>query len=589
VFQSTKLSKKTIKVHQPCSDCGSSDALAVYEDGTYCFSCNRSHKISSDEGSIYNIYNNIYNTPKSSLKNLLEDSLTTTTNRSTTNNNIYNISTTNSRLTNSSLISSSKFIDNNINNSSRYMISKFTKEYISFRNISKETLKFYDVKTSIDDNGVPLFVSFPYGDGAFKHRKLDKKEFYSEGPMNEKSLFGADLFGAGTAKAITITEGEIDALSAFQMLGSKYPTVSVRSATTARKDCERKQKYLNSFDKIYLCFDNDEHGQKAMSEVSQLFDINKVYHVVLDRFKDANDYLVNNATAEFNKIWWNSKPYRPKGIVASYNEIEDILRSDPNVSVAEYPFPSLQNMTYGIRSGELVLFTAQEKVGKTEVIRAIEYHLLSTTDYNIGVIHLEEEEKRSVQGLCGYELKAPCHLPDSGVSIEDQIAAYKRLTKTDGRLNLYQHFGSDDPDVILDVIRYLVAVCHCKFIFLDHITMLVTGFESDDERKKLDYISTRLAMMTRELDFTLFLVSHVNDDGKTRGSRNIAKVADLIIHLDRNIEGATFDERNKTALTVRGNRYAGVTGPAGYLWFDQKTFTLKEMTLADLEVQELAP
>ena len=111
--------------------------------------------------------------------------------------------------------------------------------------------------------------------------------------------------------------------------------------------------------------------------------------------------------------------------------------------------------------------------------------------------------------------------------------------------------------------------------------MLVTGYEGDDERKKLDYLSTRLAMMTRELDFTLFMVSHVNDDGKTRGSRNISKVADLIISLARNSEADTYDERNKTRLTVRGNRYAGLSGPAGALMFDPKTFKLSEMKIDD--------
>jgi len=238
-------------------------------------------------------------------------------------------------------------------------------------------------------------------------------------------------------------------------------------------------------------------------------------------------------------------------------------------------------MTYGIRSKEVVLLLAQEKVGKTEIMRAIEYHLLKTTDDNIGIIHLEEEEKRSVQGLIGYELSVPCHLPDAGVSIEDQLEAYRQLTRRDGRVHYYSHFGSQDPDDVLQIIRYLVTVCHCQYIFLDHITMLVTGYEGDDERKKLDYLSTRLAMMTRELDFTLFMVSHVNDDGKTRGSRNISKVADLIISLDRNIEADTYDERNKTRLTVRGNRYAGLSGPAGALMFDPKTFKLSEMKIDD--------
>jgi hypothetical protein len=108
--------------------------------------------------------------------------------------------------------------------------------------------------------------------------------------------------------------------------------------------------------------------------------------------------------------------------------------------------------------------------------------------------------------------------------------------------------------------------------------MLVTGFAEteQDERKTLDRISTRLAMMTRELDFTLFLVSHVNDEGRTRGSRNIAKVADLIVHLERDIEAMDTDERNTTKLVCRGNRFAGKTGPAGQLVFDPKTFKIKE-------------
>ena len=36
--------ESAILTGQPCDDCGSSDALAVYSDHTYCFSCQTSHK-----------------------------------------------------------------------------------------------------------------------------------------------------------------------------------------------------------------------------------------------------------------------------------------------------------------------------------------------------------------------------------------------------------------------------------------------------------------------------------------------------------------------------------------------------------------
>jgi hypothetical protein len=46
-----------------------------------------------------------------------------------------------------------------------------------------------------------------------------------------------NLWNAGCAKYVTITEGEVDALSAYQMLLSNYvnPVVSLPSATPSKK------------------------------------------------------------------------------------------------------------------------------------------------------------------------------------------------------------------------------------------------------------------------------------------------------------------------------------------------------------------
>lgn len=449
----------------------------------------------------------------------------------------------------------------------------------SYRGIPLEVLRKYNCKGTYNSVHELTSITYPYGEEAAKVRVLPKS-FYAKGKMKDTkvSLFGMDVFSPGSSDSITITEGENDAMSVYSILS--LPCVSVKGSATARRDCEEAYDYLNSFNKIYLCLDNDGPGQDAAKEIAKLFDVNKVYHVVLgEGLKDANDYLKTGRQAEFYRLWKNSKRWLPKGVVNSNVEVEEILRRSHSSSVASYPFPTLQDMTYGIREGEVVLFTAQEGVGKTEIIRAIEYSLIKDTDYNLGVIHLEEEEKRSVQGLLSYELDTPVHLDDSNVSVEEQIEAYKKMVRRDGRVHFYTHFGSDDPDTILDMIRYLVGKCHCKFIFLDHITMLVTGYEGDDERRKLDYLSTRLAMLTRELRFTLFLVSHVNDEGKTRGSRNISKVADLVVYLNRDPEAATFDKRNTTELLVKKNRFAAKSGPAGYLKFDPTTYKISEASL----------
>src|SRR6202012_5547904 len=103
-----------------------------------------------------------------------------------------------------------------------------------------------------------------------------------------------------------------------------------------------------------------------------------------------------------------------------------------------------------------------EGVGKTEFLRAIEYHRLVTTSDRVGAIHLEESKARQLKGIATYVLQRPAHLPDFGVTRDDIKKAYREATKdSDGgtRLHLYPHFGSDDPDVLLDAVRLLGGVC----------------------------------------------------------------------------------------------------------------------------------
>lgn len=456
----------------------------------------------------------------------------------------------------------------------------FTRQIISHRGIPDSVFRKYGVCTRVSPDGKPTAIEFPYNGHFIKVRSLSEKRFFSEGSSEEAYLFGMDRFPESCANDIIVTEGELDAMSAHAMLG--LPAVSVRSSSSAFKDCSKARQYLNSFDNIYLCFDSDGPGQEALTKVATLWQANKVYHLKMD-LKDANEYLQAGKQQEFKQLWKNARLYLPDGIVGTFSEIEKILSSSGSAPIGEYPFPTLNSAALGIRDSEVVLLTAQEGIGKTEIVRSIEHHILKTTDHNIGIIHLEEPDKRTIQGLIGYQIGEPVHFPDSPVSLEDQMSAYKDLCTRDGRVFLYPRFGSDDPNVILDTIRYLVTACDCKMVFLDHITMLVTGFEGDDERRKLDYLSTRMAMLVNELKFSLILVSHINDDGKTRGSRNISKIAHLHVQLDRDPEAATAEERNTTRLMIKKNRFGATTGPAGALFFDPGTFIVKEKELHKLE------
>lgn len=448
-----------------------------------------------------------------------------------------------------------------------------TFQYLESRGVSADTMAFYDCKTKVSPEGRPLELGYPYADGT-KVRNLLKKDFRAVGDLKTPGLFGKNKFSAGSSKAITIFEGEHDALSGYQIL--KYPCTSVRSSSSAVVDLTADYDYVDSFEKIYFCFDNDSAGKKALESVKGLFDPSKVYIVRLTKYKDANDYLQNGAAEEFKRIWWNSKRVSAsEGILSSFEEFEGLLDDEVRKKSIPYPFPTLNEISYGIRTGECVLFTALEGVGKTEVLRAIEYSILKYTDEKVAIIHLEESKPRLLKGLASYELHRPAHLESSGVSDDTIKSTLRELIKEDGRLFIYDYFGSSDPDEMLNTIRYIVGK-GVKYVFLDHISIVVSGGTEDDERKTLDYLSTQLAMLAESLDFALIFVSHVNDDGKTRGSRNISKVASLRVDLHRDLEAESEEERNKTKLVVSKNRFGSTTGPAGVLIFDPSTFEIKE-------------
>jgi twinkle protein len=111
--------------------------------------------------------------------------------------------------------------------------------------------------------------------------------------------------------------------------------------------------------------------------------------------------------------------------------------------------------------------------------------------------------------------------------------------------------------------------------------MVVSGLSGEDERRALDYFSTRLEMMVKELGFGLIFVSHVNDEGKTRGSRYISKICDIRIDLFRDMTNEDEAVRNTLQTVVALNRYSGKTGPADTLIFDQDSYSFKQVGGSD--------
>lgn len=457
------------------------------------------------------------------------------------------------------------------------------------RGFTKDTIAKYCV-----DVGGPTAsyqAKYPRFDVAGNHvgNKIRYKDkgFSVEG-AGRTGLFGRHAFPPGSAKYITVVEGQDDALAAYQMMGSKWPVVSVDSASSALADVRRDFEYLNSFENIVFCFDNDAPGQAAAKAAAGAgFPLGKIKICSLRKFKDANDYLLNKANELFVREWWQAPSFKPDGLKLGSEMWNEIIERKESFTVP-YPFPGCNDKTYGIRLSELVIITADTGVGKTSFLKHIEHHLLTNPEvkeknYGVGFLHLEEPNGDTALGLLSIHNSTPYHLPDVLRPEEDLRAAYEELLDND-RVVIWDHFGSNSVDAVLDKVRHMAAL-GCKYIVLDHLSIVVSD-QSGDERKQLDEIATKLKTLTMELDLAVIAVIHTNRQGQIRGTAGVEQLANIVIRLEREKLDDNEWRRNVTKVSVEKNRFCGFTGPASWLWYNKHSARLSELERDEIAVYE---
>jgi len=472
---------------------------------------------------------------------------------------------------------------------------------LSDRGISKETAQKFGVKVVYDSNGqlaqhlYPFYIN--HEQCATKTRFIRDKRFSFEGTIQGSGLFGQNLFKEG-GKYLTITEGECDAMAAYELLGSKWAVVSIkRGAASAVSDIKESIEYVESFDNIVICFDKDKAGEEAAKKVATILKPGKAKIVTLPNgYKDPNDMLKNGKHQEFTKAWWDAQVYTPSGIIRVADKQKEFLNREQKQSVP-YPWEGLNKKLLGLRAGELVTLTGGTGLGKSSVTRELEHWLIKETNDNVGVIALEEDWKRTVDGILSIEANDKLYIDNirNGYT-EDQLTnMFDKVFESD-RVFIHAHFGANDIEEIFAKLRYLIVGCDCKWVVVDHLHMLVSSMLDGDERKAIDSIMHRLRSMVEETGAGIILVSHLrridgnkgHENGITvslshlRGSNSIAQLSDCVIALERNQQSDDDLESRTTRLRVLKSRYTGDVGNATSLVYDKDTGRLTEYEDSEL-------
>jgi twinkle protein len=457
------------------------------------------------------------------------------------------------------------------------------------RSIRADTSKKMRYSVGIYQGKKAHIVNVPNGEGKVVAQKirLPDKDFRFIGDTKKAGLVFQDIWPAGCAKKIVVTEGELDALAVAQAQQLKYPAVSIPNGVDgAVKAVTRSLKYLLSFDEIIFMFDMDDVGQEAAKACAMVVGIKA--RIASLTLKDACDMLKAGKAGEIVAAIFNAQAYRPDGIV-TLSSLKDKVLADVEVG-KPWIFPTLNKLTYGRRVGELYFIGAGSGIGKTDFITQQIVADIQEGD-GVALFLLEQPVNATGKRLCGKYAGKRFHVPDAGWVQEELMEAFDDL-EASGNCFLYDHFGAKDWDAIEGHIRWLAAAEGVRHFYIDHMSALVA--DAPDERREIERITARMSSVAQELRINPYVISHLStpegaaheEGGQVRakhfkGSRSIIFWSHFMFGLERNTQATDKEERSTTTFRVVKDRFTGQsTGETFHLGYDVETGRMAEKTVS---------
>lgn len=250
-------------------------------------------------------------------------------------------------------------------------------KYLAIRKISPQTMDIADIRE--DEHGNIVFNYYDLNDvltmvkyrPSRKVQKGENKCWCQKGADTSHLLF--NMHNVNTTKPLLVCEGEIDCLSAIE---AGFPnTVSVPLGAGNTHWIEENWEWLEQFDNIIICADNDEAGIKLQKEATyrlgswrtKFVEVPRMYKTENKtvRTKDLNEVLYYFGKEKVLEIIANAKD-TPVDSVVDIADIKDIDLSDIDgiCTGIEGLDKELMRLFYG----SLTLVTGTPGAGKTSFL-----------------------------------------------------------------------------------------------------------------------------------------------------------------------------------------------------------------------------
>jgi replicative DNA helicase len=398
-----------------------------------------------------------------------------------------------------------------------------------------------------------------------KHKDEDY-HFTVVGVIRSNSkLFGQHKCNS-SGKSLVYVEGEGDVVATRRAMlealrGTKWEGKIKPNVVGLNLGCgnaveatAHNEPFIRSFEKLVILMDQDaatekeklrgvKKGKEATEDIASFLLANNLFTVRIPaEYKDPREMVEDGKAKELgNLISFETQKFTPEKILSLSNVSVEQLRKKKKTGIPLRHFPVLTHMTGGPIKGELWTSTGPSGSGKTTVSRDIEYDIheylrngLPDGSYNpdtvnrcekglprlddfiederLGVIRLEEDEEETINSLYAMEIgvdgKEFVGDPEKFLTIEEHQEIHGKWIATD-RIRVMEHFGSMHIDELINKLKQLVFMNGCRWIMLDHLSMLISGLRTGDERKELDIIMTELAAFCKQHNVFIFAVSHM--------------------------------------------------------------------------------
>ncbi len=422
------------------------------------------------------------------------------------------------------------------------------------QSIIKEDAVYYNIRSRINpENSRELLATyFPsYNQEGvltgYKKRdwtipKEQKFHFTVVGAVSVKNqMFGQNLCKKGSKTLIQV-EGEGDVVAARRgvlesLKGTKWegkiqPNVVGLNcgAGNAAETVAHNEKFIRSFETYVMALDSDhatpkeallgvKKGKEATEDIAAYLLMDSIRCVDLGDYKDPREMLDDGKAIELGKLLtFGHEKYSPEKIVSGDDSDLDFLLEPLKEGHYINRYPKMMEKIKGLRCGnELITYAAFSGVGKSTLSREVMWEL-DKAGYTVGAIFLEEPMKKTQQALLALELGIPLPIFRENplkVATREAISEAREKVLANGRTYFLNHFGSLKVEKLMDQIKYLHFICGCEHIFIDHVSMVVAGLDTN-ERKDLDMLYEALAAFMTVNKVTIHAVCHLKrvDDYK---------------------------------------------------------------------------